>query len=285
MNTLKVGLLLTALTMLFVFVGGAVGGRGGMIVAFALAAAMNFGSYWFSDKIVLGMYGAKPLDERDAPRLHMATARLCERAGLPMPRLYILEGAQPNAFATGRNPEHAAVAVTEGLLSLLDEDEVEGVIAHELAHIKHRDTLTMTLVASVAGAIMMLASMARWGMIFGAGRSDDREGGGGAAGLLVAALVAPIAATLIQMAISRAREFEADRLGAEIAGSPRGLMDALLKLERAADRIPSDASPATAHMFIVNPLHGGAFGALAGLFRTHPPTEQRVEALRALARR
>ncbi len=277
MNTLKVGILLVALTALFIFVGDAIGGRSGAMIAFALALVMNLVSYWFSDKIVLSMYGARPLSPADSPELYRMTERLAERAGIPMPRLYVVPGPQPNAFATGRNPAHSAVAVTEGLLSLLNRDEVEGVIAHEIAHIKHRDTLTMTVVATIAGAVMLLADMARWAMIFGGARSDDREGGNPLVFLLVM-MVAPIAAMLIQLAISRAREYEADATGARLAGSPDGLANALRKLEQASRMIPMEASPSTAHLFIVNPLRGMG-GALMSLFMTHPPIEERIRRL------
>jgi heat shock protein HtpX len=277
MNTLKVGVLLVALTALFIFVGDAIGGRSGAMIAFALALVMNLVSYWFSDKIVLSMYGARPLSPADAPELYRMTERLAERAGIPMPRLYVVPGPQPNAFATGRNPAHSAVAVTEGLVSLLNRDEVEGVIAHEIAHIKHRDTLTMTVVATIAGAVMLLADMARWAMIFGGARSEDREGGNPLVFLLVL-IVAPIAAMLIQLAISRAREYEADATGARLAGSPDGLANALRKLEQASRMIPMEASPSTAHLFIVNPLRGMG-GALMSLFMTHPPIEERIRRL------
>ncbi len=277
MNTLKVGILLVALTALFIFVGDAIGGRSGAMIAFALALVMNLVSYWFSDKIVLSMYGARPLSPADSPELYRMTERLAERAGIPMPRLYVVPGPQPNAFATGRNPAHSAVAVTEGLLSLLNRDEVEGVIAHEIAHIKHRDTLTMTVVATIAGAVMLLADMARWAMIFGGARSEDREGGNPLVFLLVM-IVAPIAAMLIQLAISRAREYEADATGARLAGSPDGLANALRKLEQASRMIPMEASPSTAHLFIVNPLRGMG-GALMSLFMTHPPIEERIRRL------
>ena len=280
MNTLKVGVLLVALTALFIFVGDAIGGRSGAMIAFALALVMNLISYWFSDKIVLSMYGARPLSPADAPELYRMTERLAERAGIPMPRLYVVPGPQPNAFATGRNPAHSAVAVTEGLVSLLNRDEVEGVIAHEIAHIKHRDTLTMTVVATIAGAVMLLADMARWAMIFGGARSEDREGGNPLVFLLVL-IVAPIAAMLIQLAISRAREYEADATGARLAGSPDGLANALRKLEQASRMIPMEASPSTAHLFIVNPLRGMG-GAVMSLFMTHPPIEERIRRLQQM---
>jgi heat shock protein HtpX len=277
MNTLKVGVLLVALTALFIFVGDAIGGRGGAMIAFALALVMNLISYWFSDKIVLSMYGARPLSPVDAPELYRMVERLAERAGIPVPRLYVVPGEQPNAFATGRDPAHAAVAVTAGLLHLLDTEEVEGVLAHEIAHIKHRDTLTMTVVATIAGAVMLLADMARWAMIFGGARSDDREGGNPLVYLFVM-IVAPIAAMLIQLAISRAREYEADATGAKLAGSPDGLISALRKLEQASRMIPMQASPSTAPLFIVNPLRGMG-GTLMSLFMTHPPIEERIRRL------
>ncbi len=280
MNTLKVGVLLVALTALFILVGDAIGGRGGAMIAFALALVMNFVSYWFSDKIVLGMYGARPLSPADAPELYRITERLAERAGIPVPRLYVVPGDQPNAFATGRSPANSAVAVTQGLLRLLDRDEVEGVIAHEIAHIRHRDTLTMTVVATIAGAVMLLADMARWAMIFGGARSDDREGGNPLVYLLII-IVAPIAAMLIQLAISRAREYEADATGARLAGNPDGLINALRKLEQASRMIPMQASPSTAHLFIVNPLRGVG-GTLVSLFMTHPPIEERIRRLQQM---
>jgi len=277
MNTLKVGLLLTALTAAFVAVGGWLGGTGGMVVALGLALAMNVGSYWFSDRIILRMTGAEPLDESAAPDLYAMTRRLAERAGIPMPRLYLIPDPQPNAFATGRTPERGVVAVNQGLLDLLSRAQVEGVIAHEIAHIKHRDTLTMTVAASLAGAIMTLINIAQWSTLF---RSDDEEGPG-LLGVLLAGLVAPIAAGLIQMAISRAREYEADRTAAELTGSAQGLIGALQKLEQAAQRIPSTSlQPATAHLAIVNPLAGAA-ATFARLFSTHPPVEERIAALRA----
>jgi heat shock protein HtpX len=269
------------MTVLLVFVGAAIGGRGGMIFAFGLAVLMNFGSYWFSDKIVLRMYNAQPVTEAQAPELHAIVRTLVQKAGMPMPKVYIIPEETPNAFATGRNPEHAVVAVTQGIMRLLSREELAGVIAHELAHIKHRDILTGTIVATIAGAISMLAQMAQWAMIFGGGRRDDDEHGSPIAALVMM-IVAPIAAMLVQMAISRTREFEADKGGAGIAGSPSGLANALLKLERGVQVIPmEDAKPATAHMFIVNPLTGG--GVLR-LFSTHPPIAERVKRLQEMAR-
>ncbi len=282
MGIVKVGLLLTALTALFVFVGHLIGGANGALIAFGLALVMNVGSYWFSDKIVLRMYGAQPLKPNTpgASHLYAMTQRLCERAQIPMPRLYVIDDPQPNAFATGRNPQNATVAVNSGLLQLLNDEEVAGVIAHEMAHIKHRDTLTMTIVATLAGAIMTLAQMAQFAAIFGGGHREDEDG---ANPLVAMALMifAPLAATVIQMAISRAREYEADATGAYIAGTPYGLMNALAKLEHGAQTIPSHANPQTAHLFIVNPFSG--LGGVANLFRTHPATEERIARLQALA--
>jgi len=281
MNTLKTVVLLTFMTVLLVFVGGAVGGRGGMIIAFGIALVMNFVSYWFSDKIVLSMYNAKPVTESDAPELYGSVRRLSQKAGLPMPKVYIIPEPALNAFATGRNPEHGVVAVTDGILRALSREELEGVLAHELAHIKHRDILTGTIVATIAGAISMIAQMAHWAMLFGGGRRDDDEGGSPIVALVMM-IVAPIAAMLVQMAISRTREYEADKGGASIAGNPYGLVNALQKLEQGAQIVPMhDAKPATAHMFIVNPLTGGG---LMKLFSTHPPIADRVKKLKELAR-
>lgn len=282
MNTLKVGLMLTALTALFLWIGSAVGGSGGMIIAAGLALVMNVGSYWFSDKLVIRMTGAKPVSPSEAPALHRMVEELAQRAGIPKPALYIVEDASPNAFATGRNPEHGVVAVNTGLLNILNEEEVRGVVAHEMAHIRHRDTLTMAIVATLAGAIMMIANFARFAAFFGGGHSSDEEGGGGnPLVMLLVALVAPLAAMLVQMGISRAREYEADALGAEIAGTPRGLSNALLKLHRGAEMVPSHTmSPSNAHLCIVNPFAG--IGGIANLFSTHPPVEERVRRLRAM---
>lgn len=239
---------------------------------------MNFASYWFSDKIILKMYRAREVNESAAPELYGLVRRLATQAGLPMPKVYLIPGDQPNAFATGRNPEHAAVAITDGILRILNREELEGVIGHELAHIKNRDILIGTVAATIAGAISMLATMAQWAMIFGGGRNDDDEGGG-ILSYLVMLIVAPIAAMLIQMAISRSREYLADEAGARIAGNPRSLASALRKLDAAAKRIPLQANPATAHMFIVSPLRGGGF---ASLFSTHPPMAKRVARLENL---
>jgi len=281
-NVFKTGLLLAVLTCLVVLIGQALGGQQGMIMAFGLALVMNFVSYWFSDKMVLAMYRAQPVDEAQAPQLYGIVRNLVTRAGIPMPKVYIIPTDAPNAFATGRNPEHAAIAVTEGLLRILDRDQLEGVIAHELSHVKNRDTLIMTIAATLAGAITYLAQMAQFAAIFGGGRrdSDDEGHGGGVFGTLLLALVAPIAAMLVQLAISRAREFQADATGAQVAGKPWGLAEALEKLEMASKAVPMQASPATAHLFIVNPLSGGM---LQSLFSTHPSIEERIARLRAMA--
>jgi heat shock protein HtpX len=273
-NTIKTTLLLGLMSGLLLALGDLLGGSGGLMIAFAFAVIMNFASYWFSDKIVLAMYRAKPVGPEHP--LHQTVARLAQRAGLPMPKVYVIPDPSPNAFATGRNPSHAAVAATEGILRLLDQRELEGVMAHELAHVKHRDILISSVAATMAAAIMMVARMAQFAAIFGGGSRDDREGGSNPIALLATIILAPLAAMLIQAAISRSREFGADRGGAEIAGSPYGLVDALKKLDYAAKRIPMDANPATAHMMIMKPfsVHG-----MLSLFSTHPPTEARVRAL------
>ncbi len=282
MNTVKTVGLMTFLMVLFVAIGGALGGRSGMIMAIMFATVMNVGMYWFSDKLVLSMYRAQPVTEAEAPELHAIVRTLVQKAGMPMPKVYIIPEETPNAFATGRNPEHAVVAVTHGIMRLLSREELSGVIAHELAHIKHRDMLTGTIVATVAGAISMLAQMAQWAMIFGGGSRRDNDEGGSPIVAIVMMIVAPIAAMLVQMAISRTREYEADKGGAGICGNPMSLANALLKLERGNQIIPmEDAKPATAHMFIVNPLHGGG---LMTLFSTHPPIPERVKRLEAMAR-
>jgi heat shock protein HtpX len=279
MHAMKATMLLAGLTALFLWIGQSIGGQQGFLFALLLAGGMNFASYWWSDRIVLRMHGAEEVTEREAPELFGMVRRLALRAGLPMPRVYLIPEEAPNAFATGRDPAHGAVAVTHGLMRILDREELAGVIAHELAHIKHRDTLIMTIAATLAGAISMLANMAQWAMLFGRS-SEDEEGGNPVAGL-VGILVAPFAAMLIQMAISRAREFVADEGGAAIGGNPMALASALRKIEGWSREVPMEAgSPATAHLFIVNPFAGGG---MLRLFSTHPPTEERVTRLRALA--
>jgi heat shock protein HtpX len=277
MNTVKTVFLLTLLTVLLVFVGGFLGGRGGMVIAFFFALIMNFGTYWFSDKIVLAMYHAKQVSRNEAPELYRTVEELTGRSGLPMPKVYIIPGDQPNAFATGRNPNHSAVAVTEGILRLLSRDELRGVLAHELSHIKNRDILVGTVAATIAGAISMIANMAHWALIFGGGRSDDEDGNPLVAILMI--IVAPIAAMLIQLAISRSREFMADEGAAQMAGSPLSLANALRRLDAKSKEIPMNATPATAHMFIVNPLSGKG---ITKLFSTHPPIEERIARLEAM---
>jgi heat shock protein HtpX len=281
MNRVKTAMLLAALTALVVLVGQAVAGQAGLVLALAFAGVMNFGAYWFSDKIVLRMHGAREVGPAEAPELHATVRGLAEAAGLPMPKVYVMAEDAPNAFATGRNPSHAAVAVTEGLLRLLDRDETRGVLAHELAHVKNRDTLISTVSAAFAGAMSALAQMALFNSLLG-GSSDDEEGGGAGGGLL-AIFVAPIAASLIQLAVSRSREYAADETGARIAGDPIALARALRKIEAWSARVPIRAgAPATAHMFIVNPFSAG--GA-AKLFSTHPSTEDRVRRLEGMAGR
>lgn len=283
-SQLKTGLLLGLLTAVLVLMGSAMGGKTGLVIALVMAVVMNVGSYWYSDKIVLSMYRAQELSEEDAPGLFDLTRQLAANAGLPMPKLYLVPQEQPNAFATGRNPANAAVAVTEGLLRLVSPEELTGILAHEMAHIKNRDILVQTIAAVVGGAITSVATMLQWGAIFGMGRSSDEEGGGGGAfGAILMALVAPIAAMLIQMAISRSREYLADETGAKLAGNPLPLAGALKKLDDYAHAIPMQgANPATENMFIVSPLSGGG---VAGLFSTHPPTEERIRRLRAMAGR
>ena len=279
-NAIKTTALLVALTVLFVLVGGAIGGEQGMLVALLLAGVMNFAAYWWSDRIVLRMYGAQEVTEAEAPEFVGVVRRLAQGARLPMPRVYIIPTETPNAFATGRNPEHAAVAATEGILRILTPDELEGVMAHELGHVRNRDILISTIAATLAGAIMVLARMAQFSAFFGGGRnSEEGEGGGGILGLIVLAILAPLAAILVQMAISRSREYQADAAGAQISRKPRALADALEKLQQAAQALPMDAHPSTAHLFIVNPLTGGS---LLRLFSTHPAVEERVARLRAM---
>jgi len=275
-NQFKTALLLTAMTVFIILIGRMLGGRQGMILAFILAGAMNFFSYWFSDRMVLRMYRAREVDAAQAPELVATVQRLSRNAGLPMPRVYVIPQETPNAFATGRNPDHAVVAVTEGLLRLMAPAEIEGVLAHELGHVKNRDILIGTIAATMAGAVMMLATMARWSAIFGGGRSNE-EGGLGGIGLIVMSLLAPIGAMIIQMAISRSREYQADATGAAIAGRPDGLAAALEKLGGYSKQLPMHANPSTAHMFIVNPLTGRSF---RNLFSTHPSIEERVARLR-----
>ena len=279
-NTLKTTLLLGALTGLLVLLGDYFGGSQGMAIAFLFALLMNFGSYWFSDKIVLAMYRAREVTEAEAPELHGTIRSLAQRAQLPMPRVWIVPSPSPNAFATGRNPQHAAVAVTEGILRIMNREELEGVLAHELAHIKNRDTLISAIAATLAGVIMMLANMARWAAFFGGfGGRDEEDRGSGILGLMVMAILAPIAALLIQLAISRTREFLADATAARTTKKPYALASALQKLQAAAEQVPLDANPATSHLFIVNPLAGGS---LLRLFSTHPPVEERIRRLRAM---
>jgi len=283
MNQFKTFLLMLVLTGIFILVGTAVGGKSGAAYAFVIAALMNFVMYWFSDKMVLRMYGAKEVTQGEAPELYGIVAELTSKASLPMPKIYIMENETPNAFATGRNPEHAAVAVTSGIMRILSKEELMGVIAHELSHIKHRDILVSTIAATMAGAIGMLASMARWGAMFGGGRSDDEGGrGGNILVVLAVSIFASIAAMLVQMAISRSREYMADEGGAHLA-HPLALAKALEKLEIASQRIPMRANPSTAHMFIVNPLRGKGGGVLS-LFSTHPPMEERIARLEEMAR-
>ncbi|MFH1135750.1 MAG: zinc metalloprotease HtpX [Pseudomonadota bacterium] len=278
-NQIKTALLLGVLTALIIFVGGLFGGRQGMMIAFVLAMAMNFGSYWFSDKIVLSMYKAQEVGPEDDPDLYRIVRDLAQRAELPMPRVFLIPQEAPNAFATGRNPSHAVVAVTQGLRRIMTNDELAGVLAHELAHVKNRDILIGTIAAGLAGAIMILANMAKWSALFGFGGRDNEEGGGGMIGLLLTAILAPIAAMLIQMAISRSNEYHADETGARLLGRPLALAGALTKLGHYSDRIPMDAHPETAHMFIVNPLSGRS---LMNLFSTHPPLEERIARLRSM---
>ena len=280
MNYARTALLLAAMTGLFLAVGYLIGGQGGMMIAFVIALAMNGFAYWNSDKLVLRMHGAQEVDAASAPELHAIVARLAQRAQLPMPRVYIMDNDQPNAFATGRDPQHAAVAVTTGLLKRLDEPEIAGVLAHELAHVRNRDTLTMTITATLAGAIGMLGNFA----FFFMGSRDQRDNPLGAIGALLAMIVAPIAAMLVQFAISRSREYEADRVGAAICGEPLALASALARIHNTALRIDNpiaEANPASAHLFIINPLHGHA---VDGLFSTHPSTENRIRRLQELAR-
>ncbi len=278
-NHIKTTFLLTAMTGLFLFLGYLLGGQGGMFIALIFAGGMNFFSYWYSHKIVLKMYRAQPLDRSQAPGLYDTVERLARQAGLPMPQVYLIPESAPNAFATGRNPDNAVVAVTQGLMNLMDQAELEGVIAHELGHIKNRDILISTIAATMAGAIMWIASMARFSAIFGG--SDDEEGGLGLAGVLIMSIIAPMAAMLVQMAVSRSREYLADATAASITGNPAGLASALNKLGSYSRGQQVDANPSTAHMFIVNPLSASK---IAGLFSTHPPIEERVRKLGSATR-
>ena len=282
MNTFKTALLLGVMTVLLVLGGGALGGRGGLTIALVMAGIMNFVAYFFSDKIALATYGAQPLTEESLPevywRVYRIVERLAARMGVPIPKLYLIPSESPNAFATGRNPQKAAVAVTQGILALLNDEELEGVLAHELGHVKNRDILISSVAAMIAGAITYLAHMAQWAMIFGGygGRDRDEDRGGGALGSLLFIFLAPIAALLIQLAVSRQREYEADHTGAELTGNPYGLAHALEKLDTWSKRVPLDASPSTAHLFIVKPFSGGG---MMGLFSTHPPIEKRIQRL------
>jgi heat shock protein HtpX len=279
MNNLKTMVLMVTLTLMLVFIGALLGGKSGMTVALIIAFAMNFITYWFSDKIVLRMYGAREVSEAEAPELYSMVKRLALHAILPMPKIYLIDKEQPNAFATGRNPQKGAIALTTGIMKILTREELEGVIGHELSHIRHRDILVGTVAATIAGAISYLAQMAQWAMIFG-GRSHEEGKGGNPIAALVMMIVGPIAAMMIQMAISRSREYGADEGGARIAGNPLSLANALRKLHAASQKIPMEANPATSHMFIVNPLSGGG---LLRLFSTHPPIEERIKKLETIA--
>ncbi len=280
MNGLKTIMLMMLLTLLLVFGGAALAGRSGMTIALIIAFAMNFISYFFSDKIVLKMYRAQEVTEAEAPVLYRIVRRLSQKAGIPMPKVYIIPDMSPNAFATGRSPQHAAVAATEGIMQLLTEEELSGVMAHELTHVMHRDILIGTVAATIAGAISYLAQMAQWAMIFGGGRRDDNDGGSPVASLVMM-IVAPIAAMLIQMAISRSREYSADEGGARLNGNPLALANALRKLAKGSQMIPMHATPATSHMMIVNPFRGGG---IVNLFSTHPPIEERIARLESMRR-
>jgi heat shock protein HtpX len=278
MNTFKSTLLLVVLTLFLIFVGDWVGGRNGMMLAFVLSVVFNFGTYFFSDKLALRMYNAQPVTREELPRAYAAVERLTAKQGLPMPKIYVLPTESPNAFATGRNPQHASVAVTRGILQLLDDEELEGVLAHELGHVRNRDILTSSIAATLAGAITMIARMGFWASMFGGGGSGrDRDRGGGGLGALFMIILAPIAASLIQLAISRSREYEADASGAAVTGNPYALARALQKLDEYSKRIPMQASPSTAHLFIVAPLLGS--GGFANLFSTHPPMKERIQRL------
>ncbi len=280
MNRVKTAMLLATLTALLVWFGQALGGQQGLIMALTFAIVMNFASYWWSDKIVLKMYGAQEIDEAQSPELYSIVRNLAQAGQIPMPKVYIIPEEAPNAFATGRNPQHAAVAVTQGLLRMLSREEIAGVLGHELGHVRNRDTLIMVVAATLAGALSMLANIAQWGMIFGGGRSSDDEGSNPAA-LIVGIIVAPLAAMLIQMTISRSREYLADEAGAQFSGNPLALASALRKIQGYSTQVPMHhGGPATAHLFIINPFSGGN---IAKLFSTHPPTEERIARLEAMA--
>jgi heat shock protein HtpX len=276
MNTFKSTLMLVALMLVLVFIGDHFGGQNGMLIAFAISVAMNFTAYFFSDKIALKMYRAQPVSREQMPRAYAAVERLAAKDGIPMPKIYMIPSESPNAFATGRNPRHASVAVTHGILGLLNDEELEGVLAHELGHVKNRDILTSSIAATLAGAITMIARMGYWASLFGYGGGGGRRERGGGLGALLMLIVAPIAASLIQLAISRSREYEADATGAHTTGNPYALASALQKLENYSRRIPLQASASTAHLFIIAPLIGGGVGSL---FSTHPPTKERIRRL------
>jgi len=275
-NTFKTALLLTALTLLLMFIGRAFGGQNGMLIALAIAVVMNFFSYFFSDKLALAMYRAQPVTREQLPRAYQIVERLTQRVGLSMPKIYVIPTDSPNAFATGRNPAHASVAMTQGILNLLNDDELEGVLAHELGHVRNRDILISSVAATLAGAITYLAEMGRWAMIFGGYERNDRDRGGGGLAALLMLIVAPIAAMLIQLAVSRSREYQADASGAHLTGNPYALASALAKLDAYSRRVPMAASPSTAHLFIIQPLLGMSLG---NLFSTHPPIAKRIERL------
>ena len=275
-NAFKTAFLLTALTLLLMFIGRAFGGQNGMFLALAIAVVMNFISYFYSDKIALAMYHAQPVTREELPRAYAAVERLTQKIGIPMPKMYVIPTESPNAFATGRNPQHASVAVTHGILSLLTDEELEGVLAHELGHVNNRDILISSVAATLAGAITMLANMGKWAMIFGGyGRGERSDRGGGLSALFML-IVAPIAAMLIQLAVSRSREYQADATGAHFTGNPYALASALQKIDASARRLPMQATPSTAHLFIIQPFLGMNFG---GLFSTHPPIAKRIERL------
>jgi heat shock protein HtpX len=275
-NTFKTAFLLTLLTLLLMFIGRAFGGQNGMILALGIAVVMNFVSYFYSDKIALAMYRAKPATRDELPRAYEIVERLTQKIGIPMPKIYVIPTDSPNAFATGRNPSHASVAVTQGILNLLNDEEMEGVLAHELGHVNNRDILISSVAATIAGAVTMLASMGRWAMIFGGFGGDREERGGGGFAALLMLILAPIAATLIQLAVSRSREYQADASGAHYTGNPYALASALSKLDAYSRRLPMQATPSTAHLFIIQPLLGISFG---NLFSTHPPIAKRIERL------